>query len=399
MSIVVWVPLTGLPSGLPALTGVVSGTPLPANAIAVPEGYDPADPDGLWDLFPTDQDATYAQSYTPIAVATPFNITEAIDGVTLSGGKVQMLTYSLATVATPIEGVTLSGGTLTSTLTVSVDVPAASAVVLGVAPEAVVVGTAAVDVPVAEVVAVGAAPAFVSEPVTSWAFVTFNSTAGVASGNISPTVPTALEGDLLVAHISYRGDAPFTAPSGEWTIHQQQSTGNDSSDLSAAISSGLIASCIRGASPPANTFTRTGGGVAVGAVSVWRPTGGSVQFVGSSGNTMGSNTVDVTSPSVAPTTANNLIIAAFCASGNTQSSAHRAELDPTTQSGATSTTAGTIVPGTWREIYDTGSTTGSGTRAGLGRVVKASAGDTGEIRVTASSASRHAYVVGVWRIV
>jgi len=142
MSIVVWVPLTGLPSGLPALTGVASGTPLPANAIAEPEGYDPADPEGLWDLFPTDQPATYAQSYTPIAVATPFNISEAVQGVTLSGGTVQVLNYALSTAATPIEGVTLSGGTVTTQIII--EVPSATVVVGSIAPE---VEGGAADVP------------------------------------------------------------------------------------------------------------------------------------------------------------------------------------------------------------------------------------------------------------
>jgi len=145
MSIVVWVPLTGLASGLPALTGVASGTPLPANAIAVPEGYDPADPDGLWDLFPTDQEATYAQSYTPIAVATPFNISEAVEGVTLSGGTVQVLTYSLAPVATAVTGVTLSGGTITQTM--ALDLPAAGVAVAGVAPDVIAIAPAVVDLP------------------------------------------------------------------------------------------------------------------------------------------------------------------------------------------------------------------------------------------------------------
>jgi hypothetical protein len=160
MSIVVWVPLTGLPSGLPALTGVASGTPLPANAIAVPEGYDPADPDGLWDLFPTDQEATYAQSYTPIAVATPFNISEAVEGVTLSGGTVQVLTYSLAPVATAVTGVTLSGGTITQTM--ALDLPAAGVAVAGVAPQVLLPDS--VDVPSSLSLIAGVAPSVSAEP-------------------------------------------------------------------------------------------------------------------------------------------------------------------------------------------------------------------------------------------
>jgi len=120
----------------------------------------------LWDLFPTDQDATYAQSYTPIVLVPPFNITEAIEGVTLSGGKVQMLTYSLTPVATPIEGVTLSGGTLTQQ--VVVEVPAASVVVAAVVPEIeATVPPVAVDVPTASVVVAAVVPEILTPAVVA----------------------------------------------------------------------------------------------------------------------------------------------------------------------------------------------------------------------------------------
>jgi hypothetical protein len=443
MSIVVWVPLTGLPSGLPALTGVASGTPLPANAIAVPEGYDPADPDGLWDLFPTDQEATYAQSYTPIAVATPFNISEAVEGVTLSGGTVQVLTYSLAPVATAVTGVTLSGGTITQTM--ALDLPAAGVAVAGVAPELVavapvvidlpaadsvadavapdvyalalvdmptaqseigavspeVIGSPIVELPVVDAVVAGVTPEVTTPAPTTWSYIGAGSQTSVAAGDITPPIhASAQEGDLLIAHIAYRDTAAFTAPAG-WTIHEQQSSGNTvDGDPTTAIGSGLIASCIRGGSDPSTTFTRTGGDVATSRITAWRPDAGAVEFVASSSATSSSNSTTVATAGLTTSGANQLLIAGYCGSDNFTVSAFRAETDPTTQSGSTVSTGGAIsVLNTWVELYDNVSTTGADTALGMGRAVKSAAGVTGEIRATSAGSSRHVMLAAAFRAV
>ena len=236
---------------------------------------------------------------------------------------------------------------------------------------------------------------------TVWSLVGID-TGLVASGNISPQIPAEVqEGDLLIAHISYRDAAEFSAPAGgEWTIHEQQSLGNTSTTVGASIASGMIASCIRGASNPGTVFTRTGGDVAMGRITAWRPDAGTVEFVGSSSNTLAANSTTVTTGELTASGADNLLILGYCGANNVGASEFRAATDPTTQSGNTDATTGSItVADTWVEIYDSTTTIGADTRAALARAVKTAAGATGELRITAEDSNRHVAVAGAWRAV
>jgi len=381
MSIVVWVPLTGLPSGLPALTGVASGTPLPANAIAVPEGYDPADPGGLWDLFPTDQDATYAQTYTPIVLVPPFNITEAIEGVTLSGGTVRMLNYSLAPVATPIEGVTLSGGTFTPPMLV--ETPVASVVIAPSTPAIV-----APD------------PVEIINPVT-WSLVQINNSGAVASGNLFLGIPSSAEaGDLLVAHISYRDNAPFAAPSG-WTIHEQQSGGNTvEGTASDAIASVLIATTIYNGSDTTAGFTRSGGNVGFGRITAWRASAGMIRLVDSSSNTLTTASATPVTGSLTTEGPDALILVAYGGASGATCRLFTAATDPTGDSGVSvNGTTGAITAGAWAHIYDVNTATGADTHISMGRAVKATAGATGQLSALTINEQRHAMAAVAFRAV
>jgi len=156
MAIVPWVPISGSFGSLPALTGVTSGTAAPEDTITTPDGYDPADPDDIWDEFPEGQAATADSGYLPIVVVPPYSLAEPLAAVTLSGGTVEVLSYSLAPVATVVTGVTLSGGTITQTM--ALDLPAAVVAVAGVAPAIETPPPTEIEIPSAGVVVAAVRP-------------------------------------------------------------------------------------------------------------------------------------------------------------------------------------------------------------------------------------------------
>jgi len=145
MTIVPWVPISGSFGSLPALTGITSGTAAPEDTITTPDGYDPADPGEIWDEFPEDQAATADSGYLPIVVIPPYSLAEPLAAVTLSGGTVEVLNYSLTPIATTIEAVTLSGGDIAQTM--AIDVPTAGVVTAAVVPEVIVLTPEVINVP------------------------------------------------------------------------------------------------------------------------------------------------------------------------------------------------------------------------------------------------------------
>ena len=227
----------------------------------------------------------------------------------------------------------------------------------------------------------------------SWELVAVGGGVGGSSGNATPSEPTgAAQGDLLVAVISYRDTATFTAPAG-WTIVEQESSGNTDVDVSTSIASGLIAYIIRGASAPSYTFTRTGGDVYLSRVVAYRPVGGTITFDESNSATLGSASTTVSMTGFTTNAADSLIVVGSCGASNSTASAFVAATDPSTGSGVTtSTSPGAIATGTWRRRNSSGSTNGADTNLSIADAVRATAGATGDIQYTAASSRRHAIV-------
>lgn len=232
---------------------------------------------------------------------------------------------------------------------------------------------------------------------TAWTLVGIGGAATATSGNLALTAPAGgQKGDLYVAVIAYRSNAAFTGPA-NWTIHQQQSTGNTSTTTNTSIGSGLIASIVHSGTAPATTFTRTLGDVALGRIFIYRASNGYPTFMTSSSSTAAANATALSTAELNITGADTLIVAGFCGADNTTVSTFDAATDPTTASGATDTTTPPTA-GTWYERADTGTNTGADTALGIADAVKATPGLTGSITCTAGVSSRHVMVAAAFNV-
>lgn len=233
---------------------------------------------------------------------------------------------------------------------------------------------------------------------TAWSLVAIGaaSLSGVG-GNLTITIPAGgQKDDLYVAVVAYRSNAAFTAPA-NWTIHQQQSTGNTSTTTNTSIGSGLIASIVRGDTDPGNIFTRTGGDIALGRILIYRASNGKPQFMTSSSSTAAANATALSTAELNITSKDTLIVAGFCGADNTTVSTFDAATDPTTASAATNTTSPPTA-GTWYERADTGTNNGADTALGVAEAVKATTGLTGSITCTAGASSRHVMVAAAFYV-
>jgi hypothetical protein len=217
------------------------------------------------------------------------------------------------------------------------------------------------------------------------------------SGNITLAIgPDAQEGDLLIAHISYRGDAPFSAPAG-WTIHEQVSDANIAKSDFISKHGGLVASMIRGASNPDRTFTRTGGGNALGRLSVWRHSGGNVAFVSSHGERQPKHSVFLSGNSLDNLPEDSLVLVS--AFGATIFDLIKADSYPALPpySYQWDGGEGVIEANRWRVISALSRVAGNTTaKLAFGVLHKAGAGDTGAFRVEAGPATEQLLVVAAW---
>lgn len=187
----------------------------------------------------------------------------------------------------------------------------------------------------------------------------------------------------MVACIAMKGNVVVTPPSGWAAAATQQNSGD--TDATDGIASAAMFYIVRGASAPDLTCTRTLGDVAYAKVISY--SGGSATPLdtgtsatqGSAGNTPTTGTIT--------TAEDGELIVAFVAYGDQYTvSAFNAATDPTTASGATDTTTAPT-NGTWIERFDANTNTGADTGIGIADAVRSSAGSTGTIQATVSSAS------------
>lgn len=231
---------------------------------------------------------------------------------------------------------------------------------------------------------------------TAWTLVGIGAASTANGGNLAITLPAGgQKGDLYVAVIAYRSNVGFTAPA-NWTVHETQNTGNNSTTTSTSIGSGLIASIIRGDAAPGNSFTRTGGDIAIGRVLIYRASNGTPRFMASSSSTAAANATALSTAAINVTSKDTLLVVGFCGADNTTVSAFDAT-DPANASAATNTTTQPTA-GNWYERADTSSTLGSDTTLGVADGVKATTGSTGSIICTAGVSSRHVMVAAAFYV-
>lgn len=219
----------------------------------------------------------------------------------------------------------------------------------------------------------------------AYTFVAEGTVANVASGNISPGLPAGIqEGDLLIAAIAYRSNAAFTLPSGgEWTQIAQESSGNTSTTASTAISSLMFAYCVRGASDPNNTFTRTGGNVARGMIFAFRPGSGYAfgALDNSASYTPASNTTTPT-------------LSGWTPSGPALYIQFVAGADNVPSSGWTHTGGSGF--SSWTEQEDSNTTSGADTNLSVAWATATGTTAITDFSVTKAASSRHAFAVAAF---
>jgi hypothetical protein len=217
----------------------------------------------------------------------------------------------------------------------------------------------------------------------------------VTGGDLTLTEPEgAAEGNLLVACIAYRNGAAFTLPADWGLVATQQSSGD--TDATNGIASGVMAYIVRGSSAPSYVFTRTNGNVALGRVLCYRGNHATPYDTGTA-NTLAVASGTVTTGTFTTAEAGELIVAMGAGGDNYTWSAFDAATDPATASGATDTTTEPTA-GTWIERADSGTGTGADTSLAIADAIRAGAGATGTIQVTASGSARSVMIAGAFKI-
>jgi hypothetical protein len=232
-----------------------------------------------------------------------------------------------------------------------------------------------------------------------WTYVGVSSVATAASGNLTLTVPAGVqEGDLLVAIISYRSNASFTSPGAPWVSVTSQNTGNTTANATTSIGSGHMFYCVRGASDPGLTFTRTAGDVALGRIVAYRNNNRSSNvLVTSTSTTLAAAATAVSVTGLTTANARDLVVFGFCGARSTSATNFDAATDPTTTSGTASNETGNPAEGDWQERCDSGTTTGADATLAIADALRATAGATGNLTVTAGASARHVVVAAAFK--
>lgn len=205
-----------------------------------------------------------------------------------------------------------------------------------------------------------------------------------ATGNFDLIEPSGVaEGDLMIACIAMKGSVVVTPPTGWAACATQQNSGD--TDATDGIASGAMFYIVRGSGAPSLTFTRTAGDTAYGRIISYTGCSSTPLDVGSAA-TQGSAGATPTTASLTTAEDGELIVAMVAFGDQYTVSAFDAATDPTTASGALDT-ASLPTAGTWIERSDSNTATGADTGLGIADAIRASAGATGTIQCTVSSAS------------
>lgn len=232
----------------------------------------------------------------------------------------------------------------------------------------------------------------------TWTLVGLGGQSAVAASSITLAEPAgAAAGDLLIAGIGFRLATPFTLPPG-WQLVDQH--------LSASVaetsgeSSGLLAYIVRGATAPGLTFTRADelGGGAIGEIVAYRNTAAPT-LLGSSAALGQQGQLSKSMSGISVSADDALLV--FAGFGETAWRLFGAATDPATEGSAAGVVDTTTQPtaGVWIERRDATTTLGHDTGLALADAVKATAGDTGDLYVTASSNNAQPMIAAAFAVV
>jgi len=228
-----------------------------------------------------------------------------------------------------------------------------------------------------------------------WAIIAVSAVAEVASGNLTLNAPTGgAQGDLYVACVAYRSNVAFGLPANWNLVATQQSSGD--TDATQGIASGVMAYIIRGTSDPSFVFTRTLGDVAQGVIVCYRGVNNAAPYDTGGAATLGA----IGEPSLAGIStaeALELIVAMVSSGDNSLCITFDAVTNPSTASGAISTTTAPTND-TWIHRFDRGSNTGADTGLSVADGLKATAGATGTFSADAATTTRSVFIVGAFKL-
>ena len=231
----------------------------------------------------------------------------------------------------------------------------------------------------------------------AWGVPIIGATVTDATGNFALTEPAGVaSGDVMIACIAYKGTAAITAPAG-WTAPAAlvQNTGN--TDATDGIASGVMFYIVRGASAPSLTCTRTAGDTAFAKVISYSG-GAALPFDVGSSATQGAAGATPTTATITTALDGELIVAMAAYGDQYTVTAFDAATDPTTASGATDTTTAPT-NGTWIERSDSNTNTGADTGSGIADAIRSTAGATGTVQATISSAlGRNVLMVAAFKL-
>lgn len=236
----------------------------------------------------------------------------------------------------------------------------------------------------------------------AWACRGFSHGAASTSNNLNVAAggepAGAAAGDLVIAAIAYRSNAPFSVPAGGWSIVATQQSSGDT-DATNGIASGIMAWIVRGSSPPDYVFTRTGGDVAIAGLSIYTGGHASTPYDTGTANTLGANSATVTTGTFNTAEDGELIVAMTAAGDTLTSGTFDAATDPSTASGTTEIGAGTAPQaGTWTLRCSRTTATGADCGVGMADAIRSAAGATGTIQATISASARHVMIAGAFKL-
>jgi len=232
---------------------------------------------------------------------------------------------------------------------------------------------------------------------STWEYVGKSSAATSTSGNITLNMPAGVqEGDLLVATVAYRANAAFTSPGSPWEQVQVQNSGNTTANTTGSIASGVMFWCLRGASDPGLTFTRTSGNIAVGFILAYRNANPTGTLVASTSTTMASASTSVSVSGLTTQNPRDLIVFALCRARVSNADSFNAT-DPGTSSGTASNETGDPAEGDWQEREDYGTTSGADVGITLADAIRATAGATGNLTCTVGGSARHVVIAAAFK--
>jgi len=240
---------------------------------------------------------------------------------------------------------------------------------------------------------------------SAWALVGVSNVVEVTTAShalVTTGISGLASGDLLVACISSRiaSATQITLPTGGAWTRVNSAENNNTATNTSATPTGFMAYAIRGGSDPNLTFTHpTTPSVALGVILAYRNVNASTPLDTSNAVTSGTNVTAINVAAGVTTAEDDELLVCLRAGGQESTmTVWAAATDPTTASGATTTT-GDPAPNAWTERVDSTTVTGADTALSVFDAVKTAAGATGNMTGTASQGSAHVVVTGAFKIV